>query len=231
MPLSLDSRRIGDIAVVTCTGRLVDGAESIALQQLLDQILQFGSHVVLHVGALQYIDSAGLGLLVRYNARTRNQRGRLHLCAPSPKLAAALKATRLDQAFESYDSEAAAVGAFYERSASDGGPSSLSASVLCVLESTDLQAYVREILGRNGYGVRTAGNIPDALVLLQVTRPKVVILSAELAQARGTNAAEKFRRLADALPLVELPFDFSRRDPEEAGRLLLNHLHEFGITA
>lgn len=231
MPLLLEQRRIGDIAVVTCVGRLVEGTESTALQQLLDEILQFGSHVVLHVGGMEFIDSAGIGLLVRYSTRTRNQGGRLHLCAPSPKLAAVLKATHLDQVFDAYDSETAAVGAFFERSESAGGPSHFSADVLCVLESPDVQAYVREILGRNGYGVLTASNIPDALVLLQATRPKLVVVSAELAQARGTNAAEKFRRLVDALPLIELPFDFSQRDPGEAGRVLLNQLRAFGIAS
>ncbi len=231
MPLSLEHRRIGDIVVVTCTGRLVEGAESAALQRLLDEILQFGPYVILHVGAVEFIDSAGVGLLVRYNTRTRNRHGGMTLCAPSPKLVAVLKATRLHQAFDLHDSEAAAITAFYERAASGGSSSHLSANVLCVLESPDVQAYVREILGRNGYGVLTASNVPDALVLLQAARPKLVVVSAELAQARGTNAAEKFRRLVDALPLIELPFDFSQRDPGEAARLLLNQLRGFSIPS
>src|SRR5690242_15230719 len=108
MPLLLEQRRIGDIAVVICTGRLVEGAESIALRRLLDEILQIDSNVILDVGKLEFIDSAGVGLLVRYSTRTRNQRGRLHLCAPSSKLAAVLKATRLDRALDVYDSEPAA---------------------------------------------------------------------------------------------------------------------------
>jgi anti-sigma B factor antagonist len=231
MPLSLEHRRVGHVAVVTCAGRLVEGTESIALRQLLDELLQFGPHVVLHVSAVEFIDSAGVGLLVRYNTRTRNKQGRLNLCAPSAKIAAVLKATRLDQVFDSYDSEAAAIAALYERAASAGGPSHLSANLLCVLESPDVQAYIREILGRNGYSAMTAGNIADALVLLQATRPKLVVVSAELAQVRGTYAAEKFRRLADGLSVIELPPDFSQRDPGDAAGLLLDRLRELGIMS
>ena len=37
MGLSFAHRRVGDITVVTCTGRIVDGTESVALQKLLDE--------------------------------------------------------------------------------------------------------------------------------------------------------------------------------------------------
>jgi anti-anti-sigma factor len=228
MPLALDHRRIGDIAVVTCAGRLVEGAESSALAQLLDELLPFGPYVVLHLGALEFIDSAGVGLLVRYSTRMRHVHGRMTLCAPSSKLVAVLKATRLDRVFESYETEGEAIAAFYERAATADAPSRLSRTeVLCVLESPDVQAYVREIVGRNGYGVLTASNLPDALVLLQATGPKVVVLSAGFAQVCGTNAAEKFRRRVDGLSVIELPVDFSQRDSGGAAQWLLDRLRTF----
>jgi anti-sigma B factor antagonist len=224
MPLFLEHRRLGDIAIVTCAGRLVEGAEASALQQLLDHLLPFGPYVVLHVGALEFIDSAGVGLLVRYRTRTRNMQGGVSLCAPSPKLTAVLKATHLDQVFDSYDTVDAAITAFYERAASAGGASRLSTDVLCVVESPDVQAYVREILSRNGYGVMTTSNLPDAVVLLQAARPKLVVVSAAVARVRGTNAAEKFHRLVGRPSLIELPADFSQRDPAETAQLLLDRL-------
>ena len=42
MPLSFETRRVGDITVVTCRGRIVEGAESVALQQHVDDLLPFG---------------------------------------------------------------------------------------------------------------------------------------------------------------------------------------------
>jgi hypothetical protein len=56
-------------------------------------------------------------------------------------------------------------------------------------------------------------------------------VSAELAQVRGTYAAEKFRRLADGLSVIELPPDFSQRDPGDAAGLLLDRLRELGIMS
>jgi anti-anti-sigma factor len=93
MPISLEHRRVGDIIVVTCVGRIVEGAESIAVQKLLDDLLQYGSRLVLHLGAVDFLDSSGLGLLVRYVARTRNGHGGLKFCALSPKIIQVLDVT------------------------------------------------------------------------------------------------------------------------------------------
>ena len=39
MPISFGHRRIGDVTLVTCTGRIVEGAESAALREILDELL------------------------------------------------------------------------------------------------------------------------------------------------------------------------------------------------
>jgi len=222
VPLSLEHRRVGDITIVTCTGRIVEGAESLALRELLDEQLPFGPHLILHVGAVEFVDSSGLGLLARYAARTRKAGGGIRLCAPSMKVAAVLKATRLEQVFESHESEEDAVTAFYRGSSAGLRSPALSTDILCVAESIDVQAYVRELLGQTGYSVLTAGNLPDGLVLLQATQPRLVIVTAELRRTRSTHAAEKFNRLADGVSVIELPAEFSSRDAGDAGKSLLD---------
>ena len=224
MPISIDHRRVADIAIVTCAGRIVEGAESVQLQKVLDDALQVGPDLILHVGAVDFLDSSGLGLLVRYAARTRNARGCLKLCAPSSKVKAVLHATHLDGVFESFDTEPDAIRSFYERSTSGSDRGGLTTDVLCVDASSDVQAYVRELLRRAGYGVLTAGNLPDALVLLQATRPKLLVVGADLRHARDTHAAEKFNRLADAMATVELPGDFGHLDAGDAGQALLEQV-------
>lgn len=231
MRISLENRRVGDIAVVTCRGRIVEGAESTALQQLLDELLPDGPYVILHLGGVDFIDSSGLGLLVRCTTRTRNAHGSLKLCALSPKIAEVLKVTHLERVFEAYESEADAITAFYQRASSGAGASRLKADILCVDPSVDVQAYLRELLGQGGYGVLTAGNLPDALILLQATQPKLVIIGAELRSARGTQAAEKLNTLADALAVIELPADFSRREAGEAGQRLLDQVRALGLVS
>ena len=62
-----------------------------------------------------------------------------------------------------------------------------------------------------------AGSVPasilaDAVTLLKAMSPKVVVVGAELRSAGSTGTAEAFNRFLDALTVVELPPDFSRRD-------------------
>jgi len=100
----------------------------------------------------------------------------------------------------------------------------LAANILCVETSADVLAYVRELLRQAGYAVVTTGNLPDALTLLTATRPKLVVIGAELRATRNTRAADTFNRMADALPVIELPANFSSDDAGVAGSRLLSHV-------
>jgi anti-sigma B factor antagonist len=222
--LSLQSRRVGDITVVTCRGRIVEGAESTALHQHLDGLLPHHPYIVLNLGDVQFIDSSGLGLLVRFLIRAQAARGNLKLCAVHDHVAEVLKITRLKTMFESHESEADAVAAFYQRATSAGESFRFKTDILCVDKSADVLAYVREVLRQAGYGVLTADNLPDALTLLQATGAKLVVIGTELRVTRGTQTAERFNRLADAQSVVELPADFSSRDAGEAGQQLLEQV-------
>ena len=67
--------------VVTCSGQLVAGPESKALVALIDDLLPLNARILLHLGDIDYIDSSGLGLLVRCLTRVQNASGQLSLCA------------------------------------------------------------------------------------------------------------------------------------------------------
>ena len=224
MPLSLQSRRVADITVVKCSGRLVEGNEAAALQQHLEDLLPYDPYIILDLGDVDFIDSSGLGLLVRFLARTRTANGSLKLCAVPDKIGEVLRVTKLGTIFESHESEAEAISAFYRPAKSNTASFRFNTDILCVEKSADALAYIRELLSQAGYGVMTAGNLPDALILLQATRPKVVVVGAELRSAIGTRTAEAFNRLADRLSLVELPADFSSHDAGEAGHKLLEQV-------
>ena len=75
MQLSLQHRQVGYITVVTCRGRLVMGEEADALLKQIDDLLPTNSRLLLHLGEIDYIDSGGLGLLVRCLTRVRMRRG------------------------------------------------------------------------------------------------------------------------------------------------------------
>ena len=224
MPLTLQSRHMGSITLVACTGRIVEGPESQVLHQHLSELLPHRPHIILDLDRVEFVDSSGLGLLVRFLSRTHQARGGLKLCAVPPRVAEVLRVTRLSASFDVHPSAHEAVVAFCQGTMSEGGSDLLRTDVLCVDHSADVLAFVRELLKQAGYGVVTSNNLPDGLILLKAMRPKVVVMGADLRSARDTPAAERFNRLADARSVVELPPDFSSRDAGEAGQHVLDRV-------
>lgn len=220
MPVDIQSRRVGPITVVTCRGRIVEGDESRALQEHLNTVLQRSPDIVINLGAVEFLDSGGLGLLVRFLTRAQTAQGSLKLCEVPAKIAEVLRITKLNALFESYDSEAAAITASYHRATSPGPSFRFDADILCVDPSADVVAYVRELLKQAGYGVVTAENVPDALTLIQAVRPKLVVVNAKLHATRSTRSTDTFNQLADEIGVVELPTDFSSRDAAAAAEQL-----------
>jgi len=189
----------------------------------MNDLLPNAPWIVLHLGDVHFIDSSGLGLLVRILTRTGH--GNLKLCAVSAKIADMLRITKLATVFDSYESEADAIAAFYEHAKRPGKSLPfLPPNILCVEKSVDLLNYIGELLRQAGFRVITMDNLPDALILLKATRPKLVVVSAELRSAKDTWTAETFNELVDALPVIELPVDFGSHDPSETGQQLLDRV-------
>jgi anti-anti-sigma factor len=223
MALTFRSRTVGDITVVKCDGRIVEGDASAALRQHVNEVLEHTPAIVLDLSDVHFIDSGGLGLLVRILARTGQDN--LKLCGLGTRILETLKITRLSGVFDYHASEAEAIAAFY-RAPTGSGQSSpfVAANVLCVERSPDLLTYVREVLRQAGLSVMTIDNLPDAVTLLKATTPKVVLVASELRAAGTSGIVETFNRLLDALAVVELPPDFARRDPSETGPQLVERV-------
>lgn len=215
MPLSLKSRCVGDITVVTCAGRIVEGAESAALTQHITDLLLDQPYVVLDLGEVAFLDSSGLGLLVRLLNRARATRGDLKLGAVPPSVAEILRITKLWTIFESYATTADAIVAFYQPPKSVRTVDRFTTDILCIDPSDDVLAYLGQLLRQGGYGVLTTSNLPDARILLTATQPKLLIVGAAM------RAAETFNPVAAGPVVIHLSGDFSHRDAGEAGRHIL----------
>jgi anti-anti-sigma factor len=223
MPLSFRSRIVGDITVVRCDGAIVEGAESAALRQHVNEALQHTLAIVLDLADVHFIDSGGLGLLIRILARTGQDR--LKLCGLTSRVSETLRITRLATVFDCHETEAGAIAAFYADSVRSSEPSAFAApNVLCVERSAELLTYVQEVLRQAGVRVMTANNLPDAVTLLKAMSPKVVVVGQELRSAGTTGTVEAFNRLLEALTVVELPADFARRDPGKTGPELVERV-------
>jgi anti-sigma B factor antagonist len=223
LPLEIHSRRVGDITVVTCKGRIVLGGEATALHEHVNGLLGYTRDIVLNLGDVDFIDSSGMGVLVRLLGRTQAARGDLKLCNLTSNVASILAITRINTLFDTHPSEQEAIAAFFRRAKAADAADRSDAKILCVDKSGDVLAYLRGLLQQAGYSPTTTASLPDALILLRVAKPKLLIVSADLRSA-NTSTAEAIRKIAETIPIIELRGDFSQCDAGEAGRELLEQV-------
>lgn len=223
MTLSFSGRTIGDVTVLKCEGRIVEGTESAALRQRVNEVLEHTPAIVLDFGDVHFIDSGGLGMLVRVLARTGHDN--LKLCGLTSRIAETLRITRLAAVFDCYQSEAEAIAAFYRTpiGANRAAPF-VTPDVLCVGKSPELLTYMQEVLRQAGLSATTANNLPDAVTLLKATTPRVVLVEHEQRSAGTTGMVDIFNRLVEALAVVDLPADFAHQDPIETGPRLVERV-------
>ena len=198
------------------------GAESQALLALIDDLLPLNTKILLHLGAIDNIDSSGLGLLVRCLTRVQNASGQLSLCALSPKVSDVLRITKLDVPLRPYVAEADAIARAHAVDAGEDGAS--GPLILCADTSYDVLAYLGGLLKGAGHRVVTTQNLFDGLILLKAMRPSIVVIGQELQAMHGTRAVDEFHRLVPQRGLVVLPATFSSHDPAEAGSRLLHEI-------
>jgi anti-sigma B factor antagonist len=219
MSLSIASRSVGDITVLTCTGRIVEGDESTALESSVKNLLPMQPCVVLDVGAVTSVDSSGLGLLLRLRTLTRAATGDLKLCGANHHVRDVLRVTKLSRVLPPYDSELEAITAFYAPGDVDDPWTPLDVDVLCVHSSVDVLAYAREVLKQAGYGVATTSNVSDGRVLLRATTAPVLVIDSD-SRARIAALAGEDPGLRCAV--ISWPANISTEDPGDAARELLD---------
>src|SRR5579862_6200987 len=224
MPLSLNSRGVGRVTVIACCGRIVAGSETESLRSHITGMMRDRKNFVLHLGEVGFIDSSGLGTMVRLLTSTRQSRGDLKLCNVPQPIEKVLHLTNLDQLFETHDCEESAISAFYQRRAAEDSGATPGPPVLCVDQNTDVLAYLRELLRRGGYDVHTSGSLRDALILMRVTRPVLLVLGPKMSAAPATQQA--FTEACCAVPIIELRDDFSTLEAAEATSRLLEEIQE-----
>ena len=113
MHLRLESRPVGDVLLIQCHGRIVAGNEVYTLHaQVEDSFVKYGD-VVLQLDQVEFIDSSGLGALVRLMQAARAKGGDLKLSGVPPKILKTLAMTNLLSQFETYESVEEAITAAY----------------------------------------------------------------------------------------------------------------------
>jgi anti-sigma B factor antagonist len=223
MQLTLQNQIVGDVIVLRCRGRIVSGDEASFLQAELEKLTELRKNVVLQLAEVNYVDSGGVGALVRILGVLRAARGDLKLCQLSPFVTQVLKATNLLTVFHPYGSEKEAIDAFAARSRTaetTTGPS--SSRIVCLDTSPELLALLKILLHRSGYEVFTTRFPSDAVALVIGTQPHIVICGPGM-KANET-VIEKFRQTALSAQILHLPADFSTSEADQAGSDLLNRV-------
>jgi anti-sigma B factor antagonist len=117
MNLTMDSRLVDGVTVVSCYGRIVFGEEASAMRENLKTVLSTTQQVVLNLSGVTYIDSDGLGTLVGVYSSARAGGADIKLTGLGQRIRDVLQITKLVTVFEVYDHESQAVASFHRGAA------------------------------------------------------------------------------------------------------------------
>jgi len=111
--MEIQERVLENAVVVDLNGKLTIGEGDALLREKIDSLIQQGhTNLLLNLGEVPYVDSAGLGEIVRTFTTVKHQGGTLKLINLTKRIKDLLTITKLLTVFDTYDSEAEAVGSF-----------------------------------------------------------------------------------------------------------------------
>jgi anti-sigma B factor antagonist len=118
MKMKTNIRNVDGVAIVDISGRIVLGEESASLRDTISVLLHKGhKQILLNLGAVDHIDSMGLGSLVGAFASVRSQGAELKLLNLPSKIADVMQMTKLYTVFDIANDEAASVKSFAQSAA------------------------------------------------------------------------------------------------------------------
>lgn len=232
MPLTFESQAVDTVAVIRCKGRITLGPEVQALEEEVDRQTKVAGtttyrvkRVVLQLAETEFLDSSGLGALVRLYGVLQAAGGGLKLCAMSPKVLKVIEMTNLGSVFPAYPSEEQAIEAFSAapRAGKDGFDSS-KVRIVCVDTSKDLLAGLSALLTRSGYEVLSTRYIGDAVTLIKTMRPRVVICGPGMSTVPNASATVDNLRQTGKLDVLNLPTGFYTAEAGQAGQDLVSQV-------
>ena len=111
--MKITTRTVDSVTVVDLQGRLTLGEDTEQFRTQIRELIQSGiQNILLNMGNVGYIDSSGVGELVRAYASLTNQGGQLKLLNLTKKLHDLLTVTKLLTVFEAHENEPRAIKSF-----------------------------------------------------------------------------------------------------------------------
>ena len=111
--MQIDERRVGDVVLLDLKGKVTLGEGDEVLKDKINSLMNQGhKKLVLNLADVPYIDSAGLGEIVRTFTTVSRQGGSLKLLNLTKRISDLLAITKLLTVFETFDTEHDAVQSF-----------------------------------------------------------------------------------------------------------------------
>jgi anti-sigma B factor antagonist len=111
--MQIDERTVGDVVVLDLKGKVTLGEGDELLKDKVNSLVNQGKKkIVLNLEAVPYVDSAGLGEIVRTYTTVSRQGGSLKLLGLTKRITDLLSITKLLTVFETFESENDAVRSF-----------------------------------------------------------------------------------------------------------------------
>ena len=111
--MQIEERSAGDVIILDLKGKMTLGEGDELLKDKINSLLAAGKKkLLLNLEAVPYIDSAGLGEVVRTYTTVSRQGGSLKLLNLTKRIEDLLSITKLLTVFDTYDNEAEAIKSY-----------------------------------------------------------------------------------------------------------------------
>jgi anti-sigma B factor antagonist len=111
--MEITERVVGDVTVLDAAGKILLGEGDVQLRDAIQKHMQAGHRkLVLNLAGVPYVDSAGLGEMVRCYTTVARDGGSLKLLNATKRIKDLLTITKLMTVFEHYESEDEALSSF-----------------------------------------------------------------------------------------------------------------------
>lgn len=112
--MQISERTVGDVVIVDVSGKITlgEGGDVVLKDKMRSLIQQGNKKLLLNLGGVSYVDSAGLGEIVQAYATVNKDGGKLKLLNITKRIKDLLSITKLLTVFDTFDNEAEAIASF-----------------------------------------------------------------------------------------------------------------------
>ena len=111
--MKLSTRKSGSVVIIDVDGKIALGEGNEEIKKFVDELVERGNRkILLNLAKVAYMDSAGLGEIIRCFTALRRNSGDFKLLSPNHRIMDLLTITKLLNVFDYFDDEASAIASF-----------------------------------------------------------------------------------------------------------------------